>query len=832
MTWHVVFSGLQSPWWVAFTVIATLLCFTACVSLLRAEWKLVSRPVGVLLLCVRLATMALLLFILLQPGLLRSIQDEDLPELIIAVDVSGSMQSCDRHADADELIVWAQALDIIPRDLEVNELEEWRQAWTTAKSEPASTIEGVPHTVDAAQYRWLLLDDMSRLSRVQLAQRLLQRAPSSLFEKLGDEQDLRVVLFDSQHHNVPTDDSLEEILAESGSASVTTDIAGVLNYVLTTEVRASGRSVLLLSDGRQTVPGNAVDAAHSLGNQRIPIYTVAVGSQQRPKDLIAQPVDAPGSIFANDAVEVSSTIAAAGYNGRAVTVRLREGDEILKQREVKIRDDEARARFLLPNLSDGHHDLTVDVEVLPGELSDENNEQDFSIAVIDANSTVMLIEENPRWEFRYLHNLLERDSSVELHSTLFRQPFLNLLDESAMSTRLPDRGFLRSVLSDTDLLILGDLPSDRLSGDVWMEITQAVESGGMTMVMIPGRFVTDLTRFHVSLQKLLPMTTLTGHRAEDVVPSGDGRMTAFRLRPRPEAMRIPMFQLQPDAADNAATISRLPGHPWIAVGTPRPAASVWADAVIQTSEGEESFPLVVQHHYGSGQVIWMGIDSTWRWRRRSGDRWHHRFWGQLVRWAARNRSFSGTDDVRLTVMSEYISEQQSVDVAVALSEAAQARLADTHVQLEIYSGDLNSGERDEPTTTVVLSPAGDDSLRYQGEVAGLSAGRYLIRVGPESLMPVDAKPVQSPLTVVERASPELSDIRADHQHLQQIADVSGGRLLAPYELTELPDILRNHNSRRASRPEAISLWDHWSVLVVLFSLMLFQWIVRKLSGLP
>ena len=354
----------------------------------------------------------------------------------------------------------------------------------------------------------------------------------------------------------------------------------------------------------------------------------------------------------------------------------------------------------------------------------------------------------------------------------------------------------------------------------------------MTLVVIPGRFLTDLTRFHVSLQKLLPMTTLTGHRAEDFVPSGDGRLTAFRLRLRPEAMRIPMFHLQPDAADNAATISRLPGHPWIAVGTPRSAASVWADAVIQTSEGEKSFPLVVQHHYGSGQVIWMGIDSTWRWRRRSGDRWHHRFWGQLVRWAARNRSFSGTDDVRLTVMSEYISEQQTADVMVTLSAAAEARLADTQVQLEIYSGDLNSGEWGEPTTTVVLSPAGDDSSRYQGVIAGLSAGRYLIRVGPESLIPVDTKRVQSPLTVVERASPEFSDIRADHQHLQQIADVSGGRLLAPHELADLPDILRNHNSRRASRPEAISLWDHWSVLTVLFSLMLFQWIVRKLSGLP
>ena len=62
-----------------------------------------------------------------------------------------------------------------------------------------------------------------------------------------------------------------------------------------------------------------------------------------------------------------------------------------------------------------------------------------------------------------------------------------------------------------------------------------------------------------------------------------------------------------------------------------------------TALGEEGLPLserekrqavVVRHNYGFGRVLFVGLDSTWRWRYKVGDLYHHRFWGQVVRWAA------------------------------------------------------------------------------------------------------------------------------------------------------------------------------------------------------
>ena len=49
---------------------------------------------------------------------------------------------------------------------------------------------------------------------------------------------------------------------------------------------------------------------------------------------------------------------------------------------------------------------------------------------------------------------------------------------------------------------------------------------------------------------------------------------------------------------------------------------------------EEQRALFVRHTYGFGQVFYVGLDSTWRWRYRIGDLYHHRFWSQAIRWAA------------------------------------------------------------------------------------------------------------------------------------------------------------------------------------------------------
>src|SRR5262249_2409424 len=93
----------------------------------------------------------------------------------------------------------------------------------------------------------------------------------------------------------------------------------------------------------------------------------------------------------------------------------------------------------------------------------------------------------------------------------------------------------------------------------------------------------------------------------------------------------------------------LPKHFWGLTGKAKPGAVVLASAALEAPDkrpGEER-GLFVQKNFGLGRVLWLGIDSTWRWRFHAEDLYHHRFWGQVVLWAASKDILpAGTTHVR------------------------------------------------------------------------------------------------------------------------------------------------------------------------------------------
>ena len=59
------------------------------------------------------------------------------------------------------------------------------------------------------------------------------------------------------------------------------------------------------------------------------------------------------------------------------------------------------------------------IDPVEGELFPNNNEWDFDTAVSDDRTNVLIIDDRPRWEFRYLRNLFDsRDKSVHLQYVL------------------------------------------------------------------------------------------------------------------------------------------------------------------------------------------------------------------------------------------------------------------------------------------------------------------------------------------------------------------------------------------------------------------------------
>ena len=249
-------------------------------------------------------------------------------------------------------------------------------------------------------------------------------------------------------------------------------------------------------------------------------------------------------------------------------------------------------------------------------------------------------------------------------SLFLHQQFSNLLNQSYIPSKLPDMETLREQLTKTDLLIMGDVDPLDVGPGVLELIEQGVATDGLTLLVIPGRMHMPQEFQSPVLSGLLPVSE-TRQRVDEKFRAtpDDAEQTSYRLSLGVDAANLPMFHLSADLADRNNTFASLPGHPWIFGGVPKPGATVWATATIPGVDVAPE-PTIVHQDYGFGQVVWMGLDSTWRWRRRAGDEWHYRFWGQLIRWAARNKAAAGNDNVRMSLSDVVIDETESIEAMV------------------------------------------------------------------------------------------------------------------------------------------------------------------------
>jgi hypothetical protein len=135
-----------------------------------------------------------------------------------------------------------------------------------------------------------------------------------------------------------------------------------------------------------------------------------------------------------------------------------------------------------------------------------------------------------------------------------------------------------------------------------------------------------------------------------------------------------------------------------------------------------------------------------------------------------------------------------------------------------------------PVALIDLLPVESRPLVHEGRLVSLPAGEYRVKLTAENAE-LSGEEISAPLYVHERLTPELSDVSSNRELLTQLADASGGRLILPDEVHQIPALFSAAVAPETQHPE-IPLWDHWAILIIFFALMTTEWFVRKLNGLP
>jgi len=844
LTWH----GTADPGWLLWAGLLVAVSAGLVIWLYRYERQLISRPLGWTLLLLRLLVIAVICGAFLEPVWITEVDRERTGRILVAVDVSESMDTIDLQATPAEKLRWARALGMIGNAEIADRLDRWQAAFDAGQepawADPAEAADPERRRQLAAARRENLdqiFERLSKLTRREIARRLLTAGAKPPVQTLSELGLLETSVFAGQSLSLEPAELSATLERNVGQLLFEqTDLSQPVLAAAGAEHDLPVAGVVVLTDGRHNARESESKLIGRIAGVAAPVYPVLIGSERRPKDLAFGTVDYPRQpVSKDDKPVVRASLRTAGFEGQDLEVTLAPeagGQGEPQRKTVRVTGPVTEVQFTLATPELGRFRYTVSTPAQAGETREDNNARSFTLSVVDDQADVLIVDGEGRWEFRFLDNALKRDEQVKVQQVVFRQPYMGVLQETFFprQLKLPDAGADKkdSPFAPFDIVILGDVGQHQLPPAAWELLDRFVREEGGTLVLQAGRRHMPLGYSRQPLlEGLLPVTGLrtlnpTG-RAQEAPPTERGFRPALTADGRQETF----LQFADDLVRNDEIWAGLPGQAWGLVGEAKGEATVLAAVLPEgakpTLETERQNALIVRQQVGYGQVLWIGFDGTWRWRHRVGDQYHHRFWGQLARWGARFKALARNEFVAFGPVQPAIEFGEEAVFKASWSRNFLDRFPSLKARATV-------SRLDDPTHAPVLmfdlQPGGASPLEFEGRALGLRAGDYRVRLEVDG-GDLGAEQVIAELQVQEPSTSELSDISANRALLESIAEFTGGRLLLPHELADLPQIFRGVKESTTTRTEQ-SLWDSWPLLLALFALLTLEWVLRKLNGLP
>jgi uncharacterized membrane protein len=588
-----------------------------------------------------------------------------------------------------------------------------------------------------------------------------------------------------------------------------TDLNQALENVLQREKNL--KAVLLLSDGDWNLGKSPVSAATRYREENVPVFAVGVGRETPLPDLVLENVSAPSYGLFGEQIAIPFHI--RSYLPREVktSVHLFEGQREETKKEITLPPmGELREAILWSPRSVGDVTLTLRLPVEPDESVPDNNEQTFHINIRVETLKVLVVDSLPRWEYRYLRNALARDPGVEMNCILYH-PGIGMGSGRNYLSAFPSS---KEAIARYDVVFLGDIGigENELSEADADLIKGLVEQQGSGLVFLPGRRNREASLLNSSLKDLLPVIL------DESKPEGIGLQNESTLVLSTVGRRHLLTRFDVDEERNDELWRQLPGFFWsAAVEKSRPGSEVLAvHSSLRNSWGR--MPLLVTRAAGNGKVLFMGTDSAWRWRRGVEDKYHYRFWSQVVRWMAHQRHLSEQQGIRLTFSPEVPQAGDTVFLQATILDEAGYPIEKGAVDGKITSP---SGK----TERLDFTPLEGGWGVFKASFAPAEGGTHKVFVACE-----------------EHGRHLETDLRVEQPHLEKVGQPINGQALreiaritqgAQASFESLDAVVRQISLLPEPKPleERVRLWSNpwWGALILV--LLGIYWTGRKLAGM-
>ncbi len=670
------------------------------------------------------------------------------------------------------------------------------------------------------------LPDHVRVSRISF-----DEAPEHLVEPVDWTQ----TLLNRSSNEVPgifrTISLIHQDVNESDT--VQTDLTAALESLQREMLTRKFRFALLITEGRHNPDTTIPPAELAKQLDGLPIYTVPIGNSATRRDAILHRVSAPTTVVQGDQAVIRAIVSAYDCIGETVTVNLIKLGQVVQSQTIDVQSAEMdhRISFQVPTEILGRSEYEVSIEEVSDEVTTKNNSAAVSVEVVRDKLRILLADNFPRWEYRYLQQLFRRDSHVEHDEALF-QPQLHLTGDLTLSGGLP-----RTLenWATYDVVILGDLTLEQLDSEQQEQLATYVSERGGKVVLISGSEQMPHQFADLPLGRLLPvvrgrsMLRPTSSYAVELTTEGDTH-PAMLIADSLSQSRQLWHQIY----------TKIPMTSLSAFHELKPSARSLADVKLlptgQASADVSQLPdmptigsFVSWQRVGKGHVVFLASPSSYNLRFRQGDKYHHRFWGQLLRWLTAADLSTGTELVRIQTDKTRYSRGEDVTATVRLTDASgqPIRTASVHVQAK---------SNDDIVASIPLQEDEKVPGLYRAVFEKLRAGVY--KIEPEgdivkSLMSQQKETEHQVSTLVaieELLNTEMINTELNLPLLEQISASTGGQVISPLAI---PALFRmtNFDPEVTTRTETTPLWNRWPLLWLIAGCLSFEWFVRKQKGL-
>lgn len=727
-----------------------------------------------LLIALRVAAVACLVPMLIDLSLQVQLNRQAKPTLAVAIDVSQSMSLHSQYAATQPGAASA------PADV------------ATTPATPAAT--GV--------------------SRMDLVRRLLlseAAGQGSRWKRLTDAAEVTLFTFDHTARPSDAGEEVSAILNLEPNGQYTALTASIEEMVERLRGRPTA-GILLLSDGANNTGGSPLAACTRWKQAEVPVHTVTLGDAH-PRDIEVRQVLANDLLFSDDPATVVVRLRQRGYQNKQVPVLLRSGSQELGRAEITFAEDtpEANVSITFTPTQAGDHTFRVEVPPQPDETAQQNNHRSFAARVTTDRIRVLCLEGRPRWQYRFLRDAMSRDRRLRLHILLTgAEPVSN-----PPPPRISAMPNTRDEFKNYDVFILGDVDPAILSAQQMEWIGSMVRDEGAGLLLLAGPSFNPRAYVETSLADLFPV------EASDEAGRSPQRPRAtkddlFLPELTPLGQTYSAIQLADGTEQNIEQWRALPEVYWFTpIRKARPGALVLAvhPSEMSRSGQNERMPLMAVQNSGKGKSFFCGIDETWRWRFKQGDRVFYRLWGQVIQHLG--ASHLGGDNQRVNLWTDraVYSRNDTALITVRTEELGGS-------ELPMLVAETEDGRRQ----TLPLTPAPGAEHMYEARVPLTVAGLHRLWVDGHGLEASAVVDVQAPQL-------ELADPAANPLLMREIAANTGGQYGVAADIDRVMsgiDLSRRSVVERAD----YRVWDRPALVLLLVGLLAADWILRRLWQLP